>query len=390
MTTNKSPSPLQVAGVLAALLASQSLVASWPLPGNALMLLPSEGAVAGLGDGIRRGFSLAQEQSELCGAPKTQWSVGWIKPGSDPSSQLGNRRLPPLLLAPPATPLVETGLLAQFEKRQVLLPLQRGASLQQLASRRGSDQLWPVTPARSLEIDALVKAMVQANLRSFLLISDGSADQQLLADRFLETMRLQGGVLLGTDLQARRVNAKDAEELKQLVSDAEWFSPAALVVMSPRNSELMLAVMAQAWPEQMRLVWNFAPKTTSKQVQIGVEEASRGPGWGSFEKDFKKRFGYKPGTVEAAGFDAGQLVALSVLPAKITTLNGMAGFNPGLKPASICANVKIRKEGAAAKPLGAISNMDMKAATPPTAQLDVIQLEVNGVQLRKSFNLGAN
>ncbi|MFS6818477.1 hypothetical protein AAF134_03750 [Synechococcus lacustris Tous-12m] len=148
------------------------------------MLLPSEGAVAGLGDGIRRGFSLAQEQSELCGAPKTQWSVGWIKPGSDPSSQLGNRRLPPLLLAPPATPLVETGLLAQFEKRQVLLPLQRGASLQQLASRRGSDQLWPVTPARSLEIDALVKAMVQANLRSFLLISDGSADQQLLADRF--------------------------------------------------------------------------------------------------------------------------------------------------------------------------------------------------------------
>lgn len=262
--------------------------------------------------------------------------------------------------------------------------------MQQLASRRGSDQLWPVTPARSLEIDALVKAMVQANLRSFLLISDGSADQQLLADRFLETMRLQGGVLLGTDLQARRVNARDAEELKQLVSDAEWFSPAALVVMSPRNSELMLAVMAQAWPEQMRLVWNFAPKTTSKQVQIGVEEASRGPGWGSFEKDFKKRFGYKPGTVEAAGFDAGQLVALSVLPAKITTFNGMAGFNPGLKPASICANVKIRKEGAAAKPLGAISNMDMKAATPPTAQLDVIQLEVNGVQLRKSFNLGAN
>ena len=68
----------------------------------------------------------------------------------------------------------------------------------------------------------------------------------------------------------------------------------------------------------------------------------------------------------------------------------MAGFNPVLKPASICANVKIRKEGAAAKPLGAISNMDMKAATPPTAQLDVIQLEVNGVQLRKSFNLGAN
>ncbi|MDA1169839.1 MAG: hypothetical protein O2893_01605, partial [Cyanobacteria bacterium] len=110
----------------------------------------------------------------------------------------------------------------------------------------------------------------------------------------------------------------------------------------------------------------------------------------SFELDFKKRFGYKPGTVEAAGYDAGQLVALSVLPAKVSARNGMGGFNAALKPRSVCANVKIRKNGEAARPLGAISNMDMKAATPPTAQLDVIQLEVNGVQLLKTFNLGAN
>jgi hypothetical protein len=389
MTTERKKTALQICGVLAALLGSQSVVASWPLPGNALILLPSEGAIAGLGDGLRRGFSLAQEQNHLCGAAKTQWSVGWLKPGDDPAIQLQNRRLPPLVLAPPATPLVETGLLAESKQRQTLLPLQRGASLHQLASRRGSDFLWPVTPARSLEIDALVKAMVQSNLRSFLLISDGSSDQQLLADRFLETMRLKGGVLLGTDLQARRIDPNNSEDLKLLISDTEWFRPAALVVMSPRNSPLTLAVLAQTWPEDLRLVWNFAPRTPNKQVQLGVEEISRGPGWKSFDSAFKKRYGYTPGTVEAAGYDSGQLVALSVIPTKNSATNGMAGFNPARKPESICKNVKLRKGGSAARPIGAISNMDMRAATPPTAQLNVIQLEVNGAQLRKSFNLGA-
>ena len=39
------------AGVAAAVIGSQSLVAALPQPGNALMLLPSEGAIAGLGFG---------------------------------------------------------------------------------------------------------------------------------------------------------------------------------------------------------------------------------------------------------------------------------------------------------------------------------------------------
>ena len=65
MTT---PSHLRIwrgAGVAAAVIGSQSLVAALPQPGNALMLLPSEGAIAGLGDGLRRGFLLAQDQACL-------------------------------------------------------------------------------------------------------------------------------------------------------------------------------------------------------------------------------------------------------------------------------------------------------------------------------------
>ncbi|NBQ21862.1 MAG: histidine kinase, partial [Synechococcaceae bacterium WB6_3B_236] len=126
MTTDPTSYGLRLLGVLAAVLGVQSLGAAAPQPGDALMLLSSEGAVAGLGDGLRRGFSLAQEQAQICGAKPTQWSVGWLPPGTNPAKKLRERPLPPLLLAPAAAPLVETGLLAEDRHRQILLPLQRG------------------------------------------------------------------------------------------------------------------------------------------------------------------------------------------------------------------------------------------------------------------------
>jgi outer membrane PBP1 activator LpoA protein len=78
MTT---PSHLRLwrgAGVAAAVIGSQSLVAALPQPGNALMLLPSEGAIAGLGDGLRRGFLLAQDQARICTNQQTDWSIGGL------------------------------------------------------------------------------------------------------------------------------------------------------------------------------------------------------------------------------------------------------------------------------------------------------------------------
>jgi hypothetical protein len=390
MTTDPTLKRWRSWGVAAAVLGSQSLVAALPQPGNALMLLPSEGPVAGLGDGLRRGFSLAQEQARICGAPTTEWSVGWIKPGADLRKNLRYRVLPPLVLAPPAAPLVETGLLAEARQRQVLLPLQRGASLQQLASRPGSDRLWPVSPARSLQIDALVKALADENLKGFLLITDGSADQQQLADRFLESMRGQGGVLLGPDLQARTVNANKPDEVKLLVSDAEWFQPNALVIMTPNNSPLMKMLLEQPWPEAMRLVWNVPPVNSSPQVQIGVDAASRGPLWNNFEKAFEARFGYRPGPVEAAGFDTGQLVALSVSYKKLSPSKGMDAFQGSDPAKTLCQSLQQSALNKTSRPSGAASNLDLNAATPPTAQLDVIQKASDGKEKRKLYNLGAS
>ncbi len=160
--------------------------------------------------------------------------------------------------------------------------------------------------------------------------------------------------------------------------------------MTPSHSPLMQAILQQSWPEELQLVWNVPPSENNRQAQIGVEFTSRGPAWQSFRKDFQARYGYKPGTVEAAGYDSGLLVALSASDPKITLTNGMKGFDPILKPKSVCQNLKLSLAGQAARPLGAGSNMDMKPATPPTAQLEVIQRAADGSSQRKGYNLGSN
>jgi hypothetical protein len=59
----RRPRLLAAAGVAGALLGSQCLAASTPQAADVRLLLPSEGLLAGLGDGLRRGYGLAMEQS---------------------------------------------------------------------------------------------------------------------------------------------------------------------------------------------------------------------------------------------------------------------------------------------------------------------------------------
>lgn len=58
---------MTMGGLAAVVLGSQALAASSPQASAVRLLLPSEGVLAGLGDGLRRGYGLAMEQSRACG-----------------------------------------------------------------------------------------------------------------------------------------------------------------------------------------------------------------------------------------------------------------------------------------------------------------------------------
>lgn len=61
-------------GLAAVLVGVQSLAASTPFPQEVLMLLPSEGLLAGVGDGLRRGYGLAMEETRACAPQARHWA----------------------------------------------------------------------------------------------------------------------------------------------------------------------------------------------------------------------------------------------------------------------------------------------------------------------------
>jgi hypothetical protein len=111
-------------GLAAVLLGSQGLAASSPLPSAVRLLLPSEGLLAGLGDGLRRGYGLAMEQARACGLEPPGLTLGWLPPGADPESALASLARSQLVIAPPAAPG------APAAAAGVRSPLARGAGPQ--------------------------------------------------------------------------------------------------------------------------------------------------------------------------------------------------------------------------------------------------------------------
>ena len=245
---------LSAVGLAAALIGSQTMAASTPLSSDVRLLLPSEGLLAGLGDGLRRGYGLAMEHSRSCGTTPPSLQLGWLPPGTDPQPLLNGAPRSELLVAPPAAPLAAYGQLADQRRLSVLLPLQRGSSLDGLPRLKGADRLWPIVPARSLEADRLAEGLLADGIRRVMVVRDPSADSRALSERFLASYSNGRGVVIGPTGEPISVNADDAAAVEQLISDVDWYRPPALVVLTgpaapwPADCRKPAGPMACCWP----------------------------------------------------------------------------------------------------------------------------------------------
>ena len=362
---------LGAAGLTAVLLGSQSLAASSSQASAVRFMLPSEGLLAGLGDGLRRGYGLAMEQTRSCGFRPPSTQLGWLAPGSDPSEALARGPRPSLLIAPPAASLPALGLLADQQRLSVLLPLQRGASLEGLPQLRGSDRIWPLMPGRSLEADRLAEGLLADGLKRVMVVQDRSAEARAMAGRFMASFSNGSGQVIGPTSEAIAVDGRKPAELQQLVTDVDWYRPQALVVFSRPGSPLATGVQRASWPEPLVIGWPFPIQQPMPQAQIGVNPIGRGPGWAGFEQRFQKRWGYRPGVVESAGYDTGLMAALASVQR-----GGQAGwdlqwFSSQAKPQPLCTALMLRAKGAKLRPEGAGSRLDLSAAVPPTTALNL-------------------
>jgi len=360
---------LQGFALAAVALGTQTLAASSPIRSDVRMILPSEGLLAGLGDGLRRGYGLAMEQAAACGVKPPSLQLGWLPPGADPLKPVTAAPRSSLLVAPPAAPVQAYGLLADQQHLSVLLPLQRGRSLEALPQLRGSDRLWPLVPGRSLEADRLAQALLDDNIRRVMVVRDLSAESKALSDRFVASFANGNGQVIGAAPEPIAMGMNDPTAIKQLVSDVDWYRPPALVVITQPDSPLARAVRQGDWPETLLIAWPFPVSQRLPLPQIGVDPLSRGPGWTGFAAQFARRWGYGPGLVESAGYDTGQLAALASVGAAGKPGWDLHWFSSNARPLPLCTALKLRAQGARVRPQAATSRFDLSPGVPPTAKL---------------------
>ena len=351
------------------LLSSQTLAASSSLGSDVRLLLPSEGLLAGLGDGLRRGYGLAMEESRRCGHQPPSLQLGWLPPGGDPQAPVAAAPRSQLLVAPPAAPLPAYGRLADQQRLTVLLPLQRGVSLEGLPQLRGSDRLWPMLPGRSLEADRLAQALLAERITRVMVVRDRSAESKALSDRFEASFSNGRGQVIGPTAAPIAIAAEDRAALQQLMQDVDWYRPPALVVITQAGSPLAAAVRSGRWPETLLLAWTTPVAGTMAQPQLGVNPLGRGPGWRSFAQRFEQRWGYRPGVVESAGYDSGLMAALASVQAGGRSGWDLQWFSSNAKPQPFCTALKLRAQGQRLRPQAASSELDLSPGVPPTAQL---------------------
>ncbi len=353
------------------LLSSQTLAASTPLRSDVRMLLPSEGLLAGLGDGLRRGYDVAMRESRSCGVVPPSLHIGWLPPGADPRGPVLASQRSALLVAPPAAPLEAYGLLADQQRLSVLLPLQRGQSLDGLPQLKGSDRLWPLIPGRSLEADRLAEALLADKIKRVMVVRDRSAESRALTERFTASFAVGNGQVIGPTAAPLAMHSTDQPAITQLENDVDWYRPPALVVITQPGSELAQAVKAANWPATVLIAWT-APVSQSLAVeQIGVNPLSRGPGWTRFAQRFQQRWGYTPGVVESAGYDTGLMSALASVQAAGRTGWDLQWFSANAKPQPLCTALKLRAQGAKVRPEAASSPFDLGPGVPPSARLQL-------------------
>jgi hypothetical protein len=228
-----------------------------------------------------------------------------------------------------------------------------------------------VVPGRSLEVDRLAQALLADGIKRVMVVRDRTAESQALSTRFEASFANGNGQLIGPTAAPIALNGDDPAGLRQLVGDVDWYRPPALVVLTNPGSPLERTIRGARWPDTTLLAWPFPVTAPMAQRQLGVEPLSRGPGWTAFARSFERRWGYRPGPVEGAGYDTGLMAALAAVRANGQAGWGLAWFSANATPQPLCRALKLRSQGRAVRPMGASSRLDLSPGVPPTANLQL-------------------
>ena len=368
--------------VAASLLGCQALAASTQGKAPVLALLSEELMPAHAV--FRQGFALGEEQVRQCGSSPAV--VEWRTIGLDdnPASFLGSKRS--LVIAPFATELSRFSRLAQDHQLNVILPYQRGASLNQLVPLDPQGLLHPFSPSQQSEIDQLAIDTLAQVWRRIMVVADPADRAAGMAITYTEAFEQLGGKVESYEKSlVQQVNADDASAVSQLIQDVAWKRPAAIALAAdPFGRLAMLLDQAQkdgrlmgaslATPARIWLlpVTRLVAVPQRSWAQLSPDQSAHGPGWSSFATLYQQRWGQVPDLLAASGFDAARVVALATLaPAPLSSeglRDPIAWLDPDAELQPLCQAIALRQQGKPVRLEGAASDLALRPGQIPSGQ----------------------
>ena len=367
--------------LLATLIGCQSLSASASSRSTVVAIAHGDGA--GVSAEFMGGFALGLDQVRACGVDPA--SVDWlsIAPGDDPSALLGQQVS--VLVAPFSADLAIYSQLASQRKLGVLLPYQRGESLESLAELDPEGRLHPVVPPYQQDLNQLVDDLLDQGIRRVMLVADPtdrSADQ---AERFVSSFQGKGGIVDSYEPSlVHTVNPGDTAALEQLFNDVAWKGPQAIVLAAAHDSALAEQLdQAQSsgrfgqTPEALLRVWllphhRVQDLSERSWPQLILDQPAHGPGWVDFASIYRRSRGEQPTLLAASGFDTARLMALSSLTPPPVSTEGtrdpLGWLDPDQEPKPLCQAIEDRLSGKPVRLIGAASDLMQRPGQPPSGQ----------------------
>ncbi|MGB1416566.1 MAG: amino acid ABC transporter substrate-binding protein [Synechococcus sp.] len=333
-----------------------------------------------------RGFALGEESVRRCGAEMPP--VNWIDLPDDqpPTVALRSHRTVQVVVAPPAADLRAFDQLAGERQLTVVLPYQRGSSLTTLRSLEHRHRLWPLTPSRDVDINALADAAMAAGWGRAMVVADPTALEATVSEQFVSRYRTLGGVVESYEADlVQRVDSADASSLKRFRDDMAWSWTQTVVVASDPKGALAQVLQHQqaegifggGAPQTPNWVWlsesdRVATLRRRPWQQITLKAPARGDAWGPFAQRFQERWGEAPDLLAASAYDTARVLALAA------GVDGdpLSWIDPDAEPMPLCEAFS-RRQASDSEGLripSAASDFRLRPGLPPggTAQAGLV------------------
>lgn len=370
----------------AVVIGCQALVSSAIPRQRVVVMLPSSPDDSVLRDRFLQGFAIGEGSVRACGYPLP--TVRWmsLRPDQSPLEKLTHHSDQHLVVAPPSADLRAFSALSKHHGISVLLPYQRGESIDTLRGLKGRDKLWPLVPSVEDDIKATVEATLKAGWDRAMVVADPNSLEATLSTTFVDHYKASGGLVESYEsTPVQQVDPRDHQRLARFRKDMNWSWAGTVVVADqpdgPLASQLRQEQRDGAFGGGAPWTPNWVYLSDSDALQdlpqvpwqqLGLEHPARGDNWLAFEQEFSRRWGEAPDLLAAAGYDTARVLALVEVASLPVSTEGipdpMGWVSPDQDAVDLCTALVQRQRGESPRLKAAASDFRLRAGMTPSGR----------------------